>query len=106
MKELLKSQSKPLLILLLATYLLNIFDLWFTLYALDNVPGAFEMNPFFQLMLRFPVFLCIYKYAVLPFALYIMYRFRALRLARFGQYLCFAVFLVNTVYQIWSISLW
>ena len=106
MKALLKAQSKPLLILLLATYLCNIFDLWFTRYTLANVPGAFEMNPFYQLMLQFPVFLSIYKYAVLPIFLFIMYRFRARRLARFGLYLCSAVFFLNTMYQIWSVSIW
>ena len=101
-----KHHSVVLLTVLAVTCLCNFFDLGFTLYALEHIPHAFEINPFFRLMLKAPVVLYFYKFVLLPVALWVMYRARKLKLARFGLWLCFTVFVVNTIYQIWSIRLW
>ena len=106
MREKLKSHSPVLLASLSVTHLCSLFDLGFTLYALKHVPHAFEINPFFRLMLRFPAILYLYKLLLLPLLLLALYRARELRLARFGIWLCFAVFAMNTAYQLWSICLW
>ena len=106
MKESLKAHSPLLLAVLAATYLCNLFDLGYTLYALANVPHAYEMNPMFRLMLRAPGFLCLYKFLLLPLLLLAMYRVRETKIARFGIWLCFGIFAVNTAYQLWSVRLW
>lgn len=101
-----KRRSTILLAALAVTCLCNFFDLGFTLYALENIPHAFEINPFFRLMLGAPVILFFYKFVFLPACLWVMYRARELKLARFGLWLCCVVFIANTAYQIWSIRLW
>lgn len=106
MREKLKSHSPLLLAVLLATYLCNLFDLGYTLYALEHVPHAFEMNPAFRLMLRSPWFLYLYKFALLPLLLLGMYHVRETKIARFGIWLCAGIFAVNTAYQVWSVCLW
>lgn len=83
-----KKQSPFLLLLILFTYLCSLFDLWYTMYALDFVEGAWEMNPVFALMMRRPLLAVVYKYAVLPLALYLLYRNRSSRLAVRGIYFC------------------
>lgn len=81
-------QSPFLLLLIIFTYLCSLFDLWYTMYALDFVDGARELNPAFAFLLQWPLLAVLYKYAVLPLALYLLYRSRSSRLAVWGIYLC------------------
>ena len=93
-------QSAFLLLLIVFTYLCSLFDLWYTLYALDFVAGARELNPFFALLLDRPLLAVIYKYAVLPLGLYLLYRLRAHRAAVWGIYLCALCFGGTVVRQL------
>lgn len=95
-----------LIALLLITYACSLFDLWYTLHALEFVPGAEEMNPIFRLALQHPQFLVIYKHALFPLGLYILYRCRERAIARLGIYLATALFVVNTAYQLLMLPRW
>ena len=95
-----------LIILLLITYACSLFDLWYTLHALEFVPGAEEMNPVFRMALDHPQFLVIYKHALFPLGLYILYRCRERAVARVGIYLATALFVVNTAYQLLMLPRW
>lgn len=85
--------------LLGAVYLMNLFDLHCTLWILRH-PGTGEWNPFCRWAMTVPGVLEVYKYAVIPGLLYVLFRSRHLGLARGGMYLSFALFLLNTVYQL------
>jgi len=85
--------------LLGAVYLMNLFDLHCTLWIL-RLPGTWEWNPFCRWALAVPGVLEMYKYAVVPGFLYVLYRSRRLALAQGGMYISFALFLINTLYQL------
>lgn len=102
-----KQKHSPFLIfLIVVTYLCNLFDLWFTLYVLQFVSGAQEVNPAMQLMLAHPLLAVIYKYAVLPLLLYLLYRNRGRLAARLGIYLCTLIFLGTVVEQLLTVASW
>lgn len=101
-----KKHSVFLILLLLITYACSLFDLWYTLHALEFVQGAQEMNPVFRLALQHPLFLVIYKHAIFPLGLYILYRCRDKGVARAGIYLATAVFVINTAYQLLMLPRW
>ena len=56
-----KRHSPLLLFMILATYLCNLFDLWYTMYALDFVPDAYEKNPVVRWLLQWPLLVVLYK---------------------------------------------
>ena len=102
-----KKRHSPLLMFFcLCTYLLNLFDLWYTLYALDTIPDAYEKNPFVRWMLRWPEAVVIYKYALLPLGLYLLYRNRQYRVAVWGIYLCTAWFGLTVLGQLLVTGSW
>lgn len=99
-------RHSPFLILLAVfTYLCNLFDLWYTIYTLDFVPSAREVNPAMAVMLEHPMVAVIYKYAVLPLGLYMLYRLRRYRAARLGIYVCALVFGGTVVRQLLTVAL-
>lgn len=98
-----QKHSLFLIFLAVFTYLCNLFDLWYTIYVLDFVPSAREVNPAMVLMLKYPLVAVIYKYAVLPLGLYLLYRLRRYRAARWGIYLCALVFGGTVAWQILSV---
>ena len=88
-----KKQSPLLIFLCLATYLCNLFDLRYTIHALEYIPGAYEKNPAVRWMLQWPELVVVYKYSLLPLGLYLLYRNRHHRAAVWGIYLsalCFS----------------
>ena len=101
-----KKHSFFLITLLLITYACNLFDLWYTLHALEYIPGAEEMNPVFRMALEHPYFVVIYKHALFPLGLYILYRCRESGIARLGIYLAAAIFVINTAYQLLMLPRW
>jgi len=102
-----KQKHSPLLLFfILATYLCNLFDLWYTLYALDFIPTAYEKNPAMQVLLQWPVLVVIYKYALLPLGLYLLYRNRRHRAAVWGIYLCTIVFGLTVLDQLLTMGSW
>ena len=106
MNQAMKKHSLFLIALLVIAYACNLFDLWYTLHALELVPGAEEMNPIFHMALAHPHFLVIYKHALFPLGLYILYRCRDRALARAGIYLVTALFVCNTAYQLLMLPQW
>ena len=106
MKRTMKKHSPFLAALLLITYGCNLFDLWYTLHALEFVPGATELNPLFRMALEHPQFLVIYKHALFPLGLYILYRCRGRAVARVGVYLVTALFVCNTAHQLLMLPRW
>lgn len=101
-----KKQSFFLIFLIVVTYVCNLFDLWYTLYVVENVSNASEANPVMEWMLNYPIILFTYKYAVIPLFLIILYCNREHRIARVGIYICAAVFIFTVVYQVLSIPNW
>lgn len=101
-----KRQSPLLIFMILATYLCNLFDLWYTLYALEFVPDAYEKNPVMRWMLRWPEFVVIYKHALLPLGLYLLYRNRQHRAAVWGIYLCALCFSATVLSQMLTMQSW
>ena len=102
-----KEKHSPLLLFfILATYLCNLFDLWYTLYALDFIPTAYEKNPAMQVLLRWPLLVVLYKYALLPLGLYLLYRNRHRRVAVWGIYLCTLCFGVTVLDQLLTMNSW
>ena len=85
--------------ILALTYLLNLFDLHCTLWVL-RFPGAWEWNPFCRWALTVPHLLEVYKYAIFPCFLCVLYRSRRLAVARAGVYISFGIFLANMLYQL------
>ena len=98
-----KKQAPLLLFFVLITYLCNLFDLWYTLYALDFVPGAYEKNPAMGYLLQRPWLAVIYKYALLPLGLYLLYRNRQHRIAVWGIYFCTLCFGATVLGQLLTI---
>ena len=95
-----------LIFLAVVTYLCNLFDLWYTLYALDFVTTAREVNPVVRYLLEERTLLMVlYKYALVPLGLYLLYRFRRKRAARLGLCLCAACFVGTAAYQLWMMPL-
>ena len=102
-----RRRHRPFLILLAVfTYLCNLFDLWYTLYVLDYVSNAREINPFMARLLERPILAVLYKYAGLPLALYFLYRNRDKPIARMGIWLCALCFGGTVVYQLLCIPKW
>ncbi len=102
-----KKKHSPLLIFFcLSTYFCNLFDLWFTLYALDTIPGAYEKNPVVRWLLQWPLLVVVYKYAMLPLGLYLLYRNRHNRLAVWGIYLVTAWFGLTVLEQLLAVQSW
>lgn len=98
--------SPGLIFLRVLTWLCNLFDLWYTFLALDFARNAYEANPFYRAMLEHPYLAVVYKFSLVPFGLYLLYKCRAYTVARFGVCLCALFFLGNTLYQIWIFPLW
>ena len=102
-----KEKHSPLLLFfILATYLCNLFDLWYTLYALDFIPTAYEKNPAMRALLQRPGLVVIYKYALLPLGLYLLYRNRRHRAAVWGIYLCTLAFGLTVLDQLLTMQGW
>lgn len=101
-----RKQSPFLILLILFTYVCNLFDLWYTMYALDFIPNAYERNPFVRYLIQWPLLVVLYKYAVLPLALYLLYRNRHHRVAVLGIYLCALCFGGTVVQQLLTIQSW
>ena len=60
-----------------------------------------EINPFVNYLLgEHTLLVVLYKYAVLPLGLYLLYRFRHKRIAVLGIYLCALCFIGTVVYQL------
>lgn len=93
-------QDMPFACLAAAVCLCNFYDLWHTRYALRNIPGVTELNPFCRTLLGLPCALEVYKCILVPLGLYVLYQRRSLALARRGMYACAVVFGLNTVYQL------
>lgn len=91
-------RQKTAAILLLGTYMMNLFDLYATRYLLQ-FPQMWEWNPICRAALAIPGMFYLYKYAVFPVCLWCLYQFRQLPLAEKGIYLSSGVFFLNTVYQ-------
>ena len=87
----------------LTAYLMNLFDLHYTLWALER-PGVWEWNPFCRAAMRLPYGLEMYKYAAVPLLLWLLYRCRELPLARWGIWAVFLVFSATTLYQVTLLS--
>lgn len=99
-----KKHSPLLIFMILATYLCNLFDLWYTLYALDFIPDAYEKNPVVDWMMQWPLLVVVYKYALLPLGLYLLYRNRHRRLAVWGIYLCALCFSATVLSQLLTLK--
>lgn len=99
-----KTKHSPFLIALLTmTLVFNLTDLWYTLFAIDLIPAAYEANPVFRLMLNHPYLCVLYKHTVIPAFLYILYKFRAHPSARLAIYALFIIFLINQLCQIYAV---
>ena len=81
----------------MTAYILNLFDLTFTLYALSH--GAIELNP----LMRCVPFQIFYKVIVVGALLWVLHRLRGYRLAQFGLNVATAVFAVVDLWHIISI---
>ena len=96
-----KKHDPFLIFLLVVTYLCNIFDLWYTLIALDFVRTAQEINPFVNYLLgEHTLLVVLCKYPVPPLGLYLLYRFRHKPIAVLGIYLRALCFIGTVVYQL------
>ena len=85
-------RSRLYLLLAIGTQILSLVDFAYTVFGIGRIPGMKEGNPFFAVLLGSPWMAAAYKLVVIPAALWAMYKFRARPLARFGLWLCFAVF--------------
>ena len=81
----------------MTAYILNLFDLGFTLYALSH--GAIELNP----LMRCVPFQIFYKVIVVGALLYWLSKVNS-RLARFGLNVATAVFAVVNAWHIVNIA--
>lgn len=95
-----RRRAAALAALALGAYLCNLYDLYHTLYALKHLWGVTEANPFCRALLGLPWGLQVYKCALVPAGLYLLWCRRDLPLARWGLCLCAAVFFLNTLCQL------
>ena len=82
----------------MTAYILNLFDLGFTLYALSH--GAIELNP----LMRCVPFMIAYKVFVIGAICWGLHRLRGYRLAQFGLKIATAVFAVANLWHIVNIA--
>jgi len=99
-----KKQAPLLIFMILVTYLCNLFDLWYTMYALDFIPDAYERNPVVRWLIQWPLLVVLYKYALLPLGLYLLYRNRHHRVAVWGIYLCALCFSGTVLEQLLTLQ--
>lgn len=102
-----RKKHAPLLIFLcVATYLCNLFDLHYTVHALEYIPGAYEKNPAMRWIMQWPELVVVYKFSLLPLGLYLLYRNRHHRLAVWGIYLCALCFGATVLGQLLLMRSW
>ncbi len=85
--------------LLLATLIMSIGDLYMTLTLATSV-GMFESNPFSRAVMEqdSPALVILWRMGTLLFGLGILYHFRRLARAEIGTWICFAALLTLTIY--------
>ncbi|BDF72027.1 hypothetical protein CE91St41_30080 [Oscillospiraceae bacterium] len=101
-----KNHYPSLILLIVFTYICNLFDLWYTSFVLKYVSNASEGNPFIEFLFRYPALLILYKFAVIPVALGYLYYSRKKPIAVFGLFLCAVCFGGVVFYQIMMIPHW
>lgn len=84
----------------IATYILSLLDLAFTLYFKYRFGDSIEGNPFGRLLLTNEWFAVIFKVVVVGVAVYLLYRFRKHDLAIVCINLTFAAYACLTVYHV------
>lgn len=82
------------------TYLLSLFDLACTLYLTARFGVDIEANPFGKWLLSDTWATVIFKVAVVGAMLYLLNRLKEYKLAQYGIYLVFAVYVALAVYHI------
>lgn len=82
------------------TYSLSLFDLACTLYLTARFGTDIEANPIGKWLLSDTTATIIFKVVVVGAMLYLLDRLKEYKLAQYGLYLVFAVYVVLAVYHI------
>lgn len=102
-----KKAERPFLIfLVIFIFACNLFDLCYTVYALEVTTNTREANPLIGFLLQHPPLLIIYKFIILPLAIGYLYHSREKPVAVFGICLCAFCFGGVVLYQILMIPHW
>ena len=84
----------------MATYILSLFDLFFTLYEASIFGADIELNPFGKILITNIPFGIFYKAVIVGFCLYLLWKFREQKSALWGARIVFGVYGLLDLYHL------
>ncbi|NLN54885.1 MAG: hypothetical protein GX148_01130 [Clostridiales bacterium] len=88
------------LVKIISIYVLNLFDLAFTLYFAWLYGNEVELNPVGKWLLENKTFLFLYKIILVGILLAVIYKHRRNRKAVIGSWILFCVFASLNIYHV------
>ena len=89
-----------MLIRLIITYILNLFDLGMTQYFISKYDISIEGNPIGRWLFAHPALLLIWKLGLVAILLMTIYHFRSNRVANIGSWIILGVYIALAIYHI------
>ena len=84
----------------IATYILSLLDLFFTLYEVSIFGADVELNPFGKILITNIPFGIFYKAVIMGFCLYLLWKFRERKSALWGARMVFGVYGLLDLYHL------
>lgn len=85
---------------LIIIYILNLFDLFFTKYWVNQIGLEFELNPFGKWLLQAPIRQILYKVVLVGVLLIILYISKEKKIANICSWILLGAFGLLTTYHI------
>lgn len=82
------------------TWLLGVLDLVITLCLAQRFGAGIEANALMRPLFHLPILLAAFKIVGVGGLLYLLWRLRTLKIARFGVALCFGAYALLTAYHL------
>ena len=84
----------------IATYILSLLDLFFTLYEASIFGADIELNPFGKVLITNVPLGIFYKAVIVGFCLYLLWKFRERKSALWGAKIVFGVYGLLDLYHL------
>ena len=84
----------------IATYILSLLDLFFTLYEVSIFGADVELNPFGKILITNVPFGMFYKAVIVGFCLYLLWKFRERKSALWSARILFGLYGLLNLYHL------
>ena len=84
----------------IATYILSLLDLFFTLYEASIFGADIELNPFGKVLITNVPLGIFYKAVIVGFCLYLLWKFRERKSALWGARILFGIYGLLNLYHL------